>query len=70
MVRNLPFNVGNMGLTPGQGGHNTLGQLSLSATTTEPTHPRAGAPQGIVAWLTATRESDEDRAQPKMNKNF
>ena len=44
-------------------------QLSLSTTTTEPTHPGAGAPQGRVAWLTATRESNEGRAQPKINLN-
>ena len=47
MVKNLPYNAGDMGLIPGQGTKipHATGQLSPCATTTEPMHPGACAPQ-------------------------
>ena len=70
MDKNLPANARDTGLIPGPERPHAVEQVSLSATTTELTHSRAGAPQGRVAWLTASRESNEDGAQPKINKKF
>ena len=40
MVKNLPYNAGDVGSIPGQGSKipHATGQLSLHATTTELTH--------------------------------
>ena len=42
VVKNLPFNTGDLGLIPGQGIKipHVLGQLSPSTTTTEPRAPQ------------------------------
>ena len=47
VVKNPPYNAGDAGSIPGQGTKipHAAGQLSPCATTTEPTHPGACAPQ-------------------------
>ena len=56
MVKNPPFNAGDVGSIPGQGTKipHAAGQLNPSAATTEPAHSGARAPQ-LDSPRTATK---------------
>ena len=73
MVKNPPFNAGDLGSIPGQGTKipHAGGQLSLRAAASEPVRSGARAPQLERSLHTAMEDPvcrNCDLTQPKINK--
>ena len=76
MLNNLPANAGDMGSIPAWGTKipYAVEQLSLSATTTEPVHPGACAPQqeDPLQWEACTpppEKAHEQQQRPRVAKS-
>ena len=70
MVKNLPFNAGDMGLIPGQGTKipHTAGRLSPHTETTEPECSRAHTPQPRPSEA-IKKKRNKEKALPSFHLN-